>query len=150
MGAAISDTPRKFIMARHKHKTLATFLASVFGGFGLHRFYLRGLRDFWGWAHLLTVPMSLPALWMEGATESALAAAPFVLSVLIGFLEALIIGLTADEKWDALHNAQSNRQSNSGWPVVLLVVLTMSIGSTAMIAAMSRMFDLLLTGGSYG
>lgn len=137
-------------MARHKNKTFATFLASVFGGFGLHRFYLRGLRDFWGWAHLLTVPMSLPALWIESVPETALAAAPFVMSVLIGFLEALIIGLTADEKWDAVHNAQSTRQSNSGWPVVLLVVLTMGIGTTAMIAAMSRMFDLLLTGGSYG
>lgn len=137
-------------MARHKNKTFATLLASVFGGFGLHRFYLRGLRDFWGWAHLLTVPMSLPALWIEDVSQSALAAAPFVISMLAGFLEALVIGLTADEKWDAIHNKTSGRLSSSGWPVVLLVVFTMGFGTIAMIAAMSRMFDLLLTGGSYG
>ena len=32
-----------------KNKTLATLLALLGGPVGLHRFYLHGLRDRWGW-----------------------------------------------------------------------------------------------------
>ena len=34
-----------------KSKTLATWIALVGGSLGLHRFYLFGLRDAWGWLH---------------------------------------------------------------------------------------------------
>ena len=34
-----------------KNKTTAAWLAFIFGQFGLHRFYLFGLSDLWGWAH---------------------------------------------------------------------------------------------------
>lgn len=112
----------------HKNKTLATFLSAVFGGLGIHRFYLYGKKDVWAWVHVLLFPFS----------------------VFAGFLEALIIGLTPDEKWDALHNRDSGRQSSSGWPLALLLVLTFAGGATALIAAIARAFDLLFTGGAYG
>jgi len=112
----------------HKNKTLATFLAAIFGGFGIHRFYLYGKRDKWAWVHALLFP----------------------LSVFAGFLEALIIGLTPDDKWDAAHNQGSGRQSASGWPLVVLLVLTFGGGAIAVIAAIARTFDLLFTGGAYG
>ena len=32
-------------------KTLATWAAVLGGFFGLHRFYLRGMADPWGWLH---------------------------------------------------------------------------------------------------
>ncbi|HEY8609119.1 MAG TPA: NINE protein [Noviherbaspirillum sp.] len=112
----------------HKNKTLATLLAAVLGGLGAHRFYLHGKKDVWAWVHLALFP----------------------LSVFAGFLEALIIGLTPDDKWDARHNEDSGRRSASGWPVVLLVVLTFGVGATALIAALARTFDLLFTGGAYG
>ena len=35
----------------YKSKTLATWIAVIGGGFGLHRFYLSGFRDVWGWLH---------------------------------------------------------------------------------------------------
>jgi hypothetical protein len=75
---------------------------------------------------------------------------PLILSWLVGFGEALILGLTPDEKWDARYNAHSGRRSASHWFVVLLVVLTMFVGTTALIATISRLFDLLYTGGAYG
>ncbi|HJW57676.1 MAG TPA: NINE protein [Burkholderiaceae bacterium] len=134
----------------HKNKTFASFLASVLGGFGMHRFYLYGKKDVGGWIHLLTVPLSLISIIAGGNRPILLLASLFALSVLSGFLEALIIGVTPDEKWDALHNADSGRHSISGWPLALLLVLTLGIGAIMAIAMLARTFDLLYTGGAYG
>ncbi|HYD63173.1 MAG TPA: hypothetical protein VEC35_22655 [Noviherbaspirillum sp.] len=113
---------------RHKNKTLATFLAAVFGGLGAHRYYLLGKMDKWAWVHVLLFP----------------------LSVFAGFIEALVIGLTPDDKWDETRNKDSGRKSESGWLLVILLVLTFGGGATAVIAAIARTFDLLFTGGAYG
>lgn len=134
----------------HKNKAFATLLASVFGGLGLHRFYLFGKQDFWGWAHLLTLPISVLAYFAGTGRPLLVVGVFFVLSVLSGFVEALVIGVTPDEKWDARHNPDSERQSDSGWPVALLLVLTMAVGATAAIATLARAFDLFFTGGAYG
>ena len=40
-----------------KNKTLATWLTFFGGPLGLHRFYLKGLGDLWGW--LLPLPTAL-------------------------------------------------------------------------------------------
>lgn len=112
----------------YKNKTLATFLAAFFGGLGAHRFYLYGKKDVWAWVHVLLFPLSIFA----------------------AFIEALVIGLTADEKWDEAHNTHSDRKSDSGWPLVVLLVLTFGGGAIAVIAAIARTFDLLFTGGAYG
>ena len=34
-----------------KSKAVATWLAILGGAFGLHRFYLHGVRDLWGWLY---------------------------------------------------------------------------------------------------
>lgn len=115
-------------MIPHKNKTLATFLAALFGGFGAHRFYLHGKKDVWAWVHLALFPLSIfPA-----------------------FIEALVIGLTPDEQWDATHNKESGRHSDSGWSLALILVLTFGGGAIAIITAIARTFDLLFTGGAYG
>lgn len=135
---------------RHKNKTFATFLAALFGAFGLHRFYLHGYRDFAGWIHFATVPMSL--LWVLNRPEqpALFLASPFILSALIAVIEALVIGLESDEKWDQRHNRESGRKSGSGWPLAVLLVLAFGIGAVAMIAVIARTFDLMFTGGAFG
>jgi TM2 domain-containing membrane protein YozV len=115
-------------MARHKNKTFSTLLATLFGGLGAHRFYLYGKKDVWAWVHVLTLPISIFA----------------------GFIGALVIGLTPDEKWDAQHNTASGHASDSSWVVILLVVVTFAVGATALVAAIARLTDLYLTGGAYG
>jgi hypothetical protein len=135
----------------HKNKTLATFVATVFGSIGLHRFYLTGIKDVWGWLHLATLPICLLAylLWRQDQ-QVAFLFGPLIISGLIACIESLVIGLTPDEKWDATYNAGSGRQSDSGWFVVLLVVLTLGVGAIALIGSIARTFDLLFTGGAYG
>ncbi|HEX2531021.1 MAG TPA: NINE protein [Burkholderiaceae bacterium] len=134
----------------HKSKTIAVALASTLGGLGLHRFYLGGGNARWGWLHVSAIPLSLIAIALFPDQPVLFSGSPFVLSVLSGFLEALIIGLIPDDEWDALYNPRSGRQSTSGWPLALALVLTLGIGSTAVIAAMARAFDLFFTGGAYG
>lgn len=135
---------------QHKNKTLATFLALVSGGLGAHRFYLYGPKDGWAWVHLSALPVSLALLLTQIAQPRIFAAYPLAVSALAGFIAALAIGVTPDDKWDGRHNPDSGRQSQSGWPVVLLLVLTLGVGSTALFAAIARTVDLLYTGGSYG
>ena len=137
-------------MRLHKNKTLATLLALLFGSAGLHRFYLYGRRDLWGWVHLATLPLSALLMLGNPQAPAIFSAAPFVLSVIAAFLETLLTGLTPDDKWDARHNPGSGRTSDTGWPVPLMLVLALACGATALIAAIARIFDILLTGGSYG
>lgn len=135
---------------RHKNKTLAALLAFLLGGLGAQRLYLRGWRDPWLWAHLAC----LPAAWAVSITaphaDGFYKLLPIILSCLAGFLEALVLGVTPDEKWDARYNASSGRQSDTHWPVAVVLVFSMMIGAGSLIATISRLFDLLYTGGAYG
>lgn len=134
----------------HKNKTFATLLALTLGGMGMHRFYLGGLLDRWGWVHFSAVPISLALMSADRGWPAIFTAFPLILSMLAGFLEALVLGLTPDEKWDVQHNRDSGRQSSSGWPLAILLVLTLGVGTTALIATLARSFDVLFTGGAYG
>jgi|SRR3569623_7264 len=136
----------------HKNKTFAAFLAFLLGGLGAHRFYLYGWKDKWAWVHIASLPLAVLALFVISGTSQprAFAAGPIVISILAGFLESLVIGLTPDDKWDARHNAGSGKTSQSGWTLVLLLVLTLGIGATSLISVIARGFDLLFTGGAYG
>ncbi|MFA9216839.1 MAG: NINE protein [Sphingomonadaceae bacterium] len=134
----------------HKNKTLATLLAFLLGGLGLHRAYLRGARDAYLWLHLVSLPaVALIGLLAPGA-DPFFKLLPLVISILIGFLEALVLGLMSDEKWDARFNHGSGQQSASNWPLALLLVGTLMLGAGSLIATISRLFDLLYTGGAYG
>jgi len=137
-------------MQPHKNKTLATALAFLLGGVGAHRFYLHGSVDRIGLLHICSIPATGMVYGLGHAPNPFYVLLPLILSWLAGFLEALVIGLTPDERWDARYNPGSGRTSHSRWPLALLLVLTMLVGATALIAAIARLFDLLYTGGAYG
>lgn len=134
----------------HKNKTYTTLLAFALGGLGAQRFYLRGLKDKAGWLHLASLPACAAVALAAPGADAYYKILPLIVSMLAGFLEALVLGLMSDEKWDATYNQGSGRQSDSTWPLALLLVLSLAIGAGGMIAAMSRLFDLLYTGGAYG
>jgi len=136
--------------AQHKNKTLATFLALTLGGFGAHRFYLKGSVDRLGLLHLCSVPLAGLVYGTVPDANPFYMLLPGLVSYIAAFIEALVIGLTPDEKWDAGYNTASGRRSKSNWILAVLLVVTMLIGTTVLIGALSRLFDLVYTGGAYG
>ena len=134
----------------HKNKTLATFLASLLGGFGVHRFYLRGSVDRLGLMHVTSIPIAGMIYGLAPEADWFFKALPIVISYCIGFIEALVIGLTPDEKFDAKFNAGSGKTTSSTWILAVLLVATMMVGAVTLIGTIARVFDLLYTGGAYG
>ncbi|MGI4721034.1 MAG: NINE protein [Janthinobacterium lividum] len=133
----------------HKNKTLATLLALVLGGIGVHRFYLKGGADRLGLLHLCALPLT-GILWGAIKPHPFYVLLPLLLSYIAGFVEGLVIGLTPDEAWDAQVNKGSGRTSRSNWMLPLLLVLILGIGAIVLIGTIARVFDLLYTGGAYG
>ena len=125
------------------------------GALGAHRFYLHGWRDTLAWLHPLPAAAGLlGALRMRnlGVDDGQ----AWVLIPLLGLmlsqamLCAIVYGLTPDEKWDARFNPASGKLSASRWPLAIILVASMMLGAAGLIATISRLFDLLYTGGAYG
>lgn len=137
-------------MKQNKNKTIATALAFLLGGVGAHRFYLKGSVDRLGLLHVCSVPLAGVIYGVGRGPNPFWVLLPILVSYIAAHIEALVIGLTPDEKWDAAYNAGTARASRSHWPLVLLLVLTTLVGATVLIATISRLFDLLFTGGAFG
>jgi TM2 domain-containing membrane protein YozV len=135
---------------RHKNKTFAAVLAFLLGSLGLQRLYLRGWHDPWLWTHLASLPAALLASSLAPQADGFYKLLPITVSGLIGLLEALVLGLMSDEKWDARFNPGSGKQSDTHWPLAVVLVASMMVGAGGLIATISRLFDLLYTGGAYG
>ncbi len=128
-----------------KSKLLTVALAFLLGSLGAHRFYLGGLRDRYGWLHLLAtlagvlgiasmvLHVGAPALnWTFAVAGGA--------SVISAFLAAIVYGLRPDERWDARFNADGE-PTRSGWPVVILVILSLLIGTGLLMAGLAISFQ---------
>lgn len=134
----------------HKNKAFAALLATTLGGIGIHRFYLRGTLDKLGLMHVCSLPIAGLVIGLAPQADVFYKLLPILVSYVIGFLESLVLGVMSDEKFDAAFNAASGRKSDSTWVLAVLLVATMLVGTVALIFTMSRLFDLLYTGGAYG
>ena len=134
----------------HKNKTFATFLALAVGALGAHRFYLRGSVDKLGLIHVACLPIAGLVYGLMPHADWFYKLLPILVSAVAGFIEALVIGLMPDEKFDAAFNPASGKKSDTSWIVAVLLVATMMVGTTVLIGTMSRLNDLLYTGGAYG
>ena len=134
-----------------KNKTLATALALSLGGLGAHRFYLHGGVDRLGLLHACSLPVAgLVYSQTDGGADVFYALLPLLVSYIAAFISALAIGLTPDEKWDARFNTGAAKRTESTWILAVLLVATLMLGATVLIATISRLFDLMYTGGAYG
>lgn len=133
----------------HKNKTLTTALALVLGTLGAHRFYMHGAVDRLGLLHVSSLPIAGLIFSNAHDLNPFYAWLPLLVSGIAACIEALTIGLMPDERWDARFNP-SGPQSESSWPLALLLVTTLLVGATVLIATISRLFDLMYTGGAYG
>lgn len=121
-----------------RHKALSALLAFLFGALGLERLYL-GQRRWW-------LPLGVTALMLPllvGVTNWYQSPAFFVamVPVVAGFIHALVLALTPDEKFDARFNAGSARRNASGWDAVLVAIVTLMVGATILMTTIVLLFQ---------
>ena len=146
-------------------KTLATWAAVIGGSVGLHHFYLRGLRSRWGWLYPIPTLAGLAGvtrmrtLGVDDHLSWALI--PWLgLTVSIGMLCAIVIGLTSDAKWARLHAGdpsqpvvQATREEDedhpppglvrTGWGPVLGVILALAVGGAVLVSTIAFVVEKL-------
>ena len=131
-------------------KSLATWIAVIGGSVGLHHFYLRGFRSPWGWLYPIPSLVGLAGVlrMRDLGVDDRLSWAmiPWLgLTVSVGMLCAIVIGLTTDAKWARKYAiapgqpmVQATREEDedspppglvrTGWAPVLGVILALMIG----------------------
>lgn len=128
-----------------KSKLLTVLLAFLFGSVGAHRFYLKGGRDFWAWTQIAAMALGIVGVALLWSTDRSslpgwVCAIIGAASMLAGFLSALVYGLRPDDRWDAQFNPDGT-PTRSGWPVVLLTILTLMIGTGLLMAGLAITFQ---------
>ncbi|MFM2347602.1 MAG: hypothetical protein RL654_2355 [Pseudomonadota bacterium] len=129
--------------ARPRSKTHAAWLTLLGGSFGLHRFLRHGLRDPWGWLHLLATLAGLAGLQrLQAFGIDDIQAAWMLplggLSFAVAMLTTILTGLTPDERWDARHNVgHASGTPPSGWGSVLAVIAALLIGTTVLMSSIA-------------
>jgi hypothetical protein len=125
----------------YKSKTFATWIAAIAGSLGLHRFYLHGFRDRWGWLFVWPTLVGLYGVQrmrhFGGDDHLAWALIPLLgLMLAIGMFSAIIYGLTPDERWNARFNP-TGPQHRMGWATVIGVVLALVVGGGVLMATLA-------------
>jgi len=127
--------------AHYKSKTLAAWLALLFGSLGAHRLYLHGRRDIRAWLYPIPTLLGLSGLirmrnlGLDDETGTMLL--PLLgLSLSMAMVSAIMIALTADAKWDLQHNRTEQTRS-SGWGAVLAAVVGLFVGGTILTSTLA-------------
>jgi len=132
-----------------KNKTLVVWLSFFGGPLGLHRFYLKGFTDPWGW--LLPIPTALG--WY--GVQRALALGQddplsWVLIPMLGFtiagcaLNAIVYGLMTAPQWNAKFNPDTDDSNPCGqthWLTIFGVATALLIGTTVLMASIVFSFQ---------
>jgi hypothetical protein len=122
-------------------KSLAALLAFAGGALGLHHAYLGRRR--W-WLPLLWTALALP--WLIGVAHWYQRPAFFVamIPVIAGFIEALVLSLMTDARFDARFNCGSSRANRSGWDAVLVAIATLMAGAIITLTAIVLLVQTLV------
>lgn len=135
-------------MRKTKNKTLATWLALIGGPLGLHRFYLRGLGDMWGW--LYPLPTALGLYGVERVQQfgqddlwSWVLIPLLGLSITASALTAILYGLRPVEKWNAVFNAAAPETpaGQTNWFTVIGVAAALLLGTGVLMASLAFSFQ---------
>jgi TM2 domain-containing membrane protein YozV len=136
-------------MTRHKHKTLATWLALTLGSFGMHRFYLRGFGDWIGW--LFPIPTALGWWGIDRAltygqddTLSWVLMPMLGTSISISCLMEIIYALSDRAAWNRRYNPDLEAQAPAGqtrWLTICALIASLMIGTVAFMATLTFSFQ---------
>ena len=128
-----------------RHKTLAAWLAFVGGPMGLHRFYLHGWADLWGWLHPVPTALGLwglERLQAQGQDDTL----AWWLLPLLGFqiaqtcLTAILYALQTPAQWNARHNPTLGPEAAPGqthWLTVGAIVCALMVGAVALMSGLA-------------
>jgi TM2 domain-containing membrane protein YozV len=130
--------PPWLLRVRFHRKSLAALLAFLLGALGAHRIYLG--RPRW-WLPLAVTALTVPLLvgvrnWYQSPAFFLLA-----VPVIAGFIEALMLALMPDERFDARFNAGVGRRNKSGWDAVLVAIATLMVGATVLMTILALLFQ---------
>ena len=128
-----------------KNKTLAAYLALLFGCIGVHRFYLKGVADKWGWLHIFASSIGLYGvrrMMMLGQDDRlAWVLVPFLgASLTAACLAAIVFGLTDKAKWNTTYNPTAPIDvpaGNSSGLGIFAVILALLLGATALMSVIA-------------
>lgn len=128
-----------------KNKTLAAWLALVFGPIGGHRFYLFGWGDMLGW--LLPIPTAVGLYGFERVREYGLDdVVSWVLLPILGFtiaatcLNAIVFGLMPTPRWNQRFNPELPAEHVAGhtrWATIGAIVIALMIGTVALLSGLA-------------
>ncbi len=115
--------------ARFRNKTTVGLLAALFGCVGAHWWYL-GRRQAWlvsvtGVA--LMIASAFSDIWYENPAFFLL-----FIPILDGFIEAIVLCLMSDVRFDGFYNPGLVREHPSGWGAILIAIFTLLIGTVAL------------------
>lgn len=134
---------------RGRSRVVATWLALVAGSLGLHRFYLYGTRDLWGWLCPWPTLAGAYGFWRLREiglddTRGALLVPLLGAMVAASMVQAIVYGLTTDARWAESHGGPA--RTGSAWPTVIAAVLALAVGAAVTMAtiafAAQRYFEL--------
>jgi TM2 domain-containing membrane protein YozV len=112
-----------------RNKVTVGLLAAVFGCVGAHWWYLK--RPYAWLVSLVSLGLmfacSFAEVWWENPAFFLL-----FIPTLEGFIEAIVLCLMRDERFDALYNPGLVRDKPSGWGPVLVASFTLLIGTVAL------------------
>jgi TM2 domain-containing membrane protein YozV len=131
-----------------KNKTIAAWLAFVFGQLGLHRVYLFGWRDRWAWLHPALASLGWWGVYrvrLYGQDDQI----AWLLIPLLGFtlaataLTAIYYGLMSPEKWNQLHNRRTpdSAAGDSNWLTIAAIVFSLLFGAITLMSSIAFSFQ---------
>lgn len=117
-----------------RHKAIAGLLALFFGWAGAHWWYL-GRR--YSWVPLLFSVLMIGTAFRAEFWFRSPAFLLFLVPTAISHIEAIVLCLMSDARFDARYNAGSPRHSQTGWAPVLVAILTLLLGVTLMVSGIA-------------
>ena len=115
--------------AKFRSKVTVGLLAALLGWAGAHWWYL-GRRHAWlvtAYAALMVFFSSRATIWWENPAFFLL-----YIPAIDGLIEAVVLCLMSDARFDARYNPGLVRQTPSGWGPVLVASFTLLVGAVAL------------------
>jgi len=136
---------------RIRSKTVAAALAFFLGTFGIHRFYLFGLRDVWGW--LAPIPTFAGLIGLARFTNLgqddrlAWVLIPiFGLSVAMACGTAIFYALMSPARWQSHYNpgvglVEGHPSGQTNWLCIMIVVMALMLGAVSLMSSLVMSFQ---------